>query len=194
MRRTFVVLGVAMLVTVGIAGTYSLPFQAPVSAAAPGRPALTGTWDRLNPYHDPSPEHEVLMCGGLAMWHCVYDKHPEPKLAFEHPPDATSGSFWGEDVTLEWTCPTWFPPYLCNNVTFVAGGVMHFRQSDGSDLVVDQELIVTSTDGQQILYVYWVDQFFCPWYSSFDEALAANQFPLPFNGTDWPAPDCVIAP
>lgn len=193
MRRTFLALGVAMLVIVGIAVAYIMLFQSRVYAA-PGPPALTGTWDRLNPYHDPSPEHEVLQCGGSARWHCVYGKHPEPRLAFEQPPDATSGSFRGEDVTLGWTCPTWFPADVCDTVTFVAGGVMHYRQSDGSDLVVDEELIVASTDGQQVLYVYWADQFFCPWYRSFDEAVAANPFPLPFNGTDWPAPDCVIAP
>jgi len=66
--------------------------------------------------------------------------------------------------------------------------------SDGGDLIVDQELILTENEGDQVLYVYWVDQFACPWYKSFSEALAANPFPTPFNGEDWPAMDCLIAP
>jgi hypothetical protein len=71
---------------------------------------------------------------------------------------------------------------------------MDFRLSDGSHLVVGEELIATDTGDQQVLYVYWVDQCVCPWFGSLDEALEANPFPLPFNGTDWPQRDCVFLP
>ena len=47
----------------------------------------------------------------------------------------------------------------------------------------------------EVLYLSWVDfGFACPWFPSFEAALAANPFPLPFNGVDWPAQDCIFAP
>jgi hypothetical protein len=39
------------------------------------------------------------------------------------------------------------------------------------------------------LHVYW------PLFArTFDEALAANPMPLPFDGVDWPPIDCSFAP
>ena len=47
----------------------------------------------------------------------------------------------------------------------------------------------------EVLYLSWVDSgFACPWFPSFEAALAANPFPLPFNGVDWPSQDCIFAP
>jgi hypothetical protein len=136
---------------------------------AKGQPGIAGRWDRLNP--GVPPEHEVMSCGGNANWYCTYDKHPEPGLGFVNPPDSTFGRFRGEDITSEWTCPAWFPYGICDNTTFVASGVMIFNRGE---LVVDEQLILVENEGSQILYVYWVDQFVCPWYRTFDEALAAN--------------------
>lgn len=195
MKRTPLILSPIVLVTVGALGVSLLLFQTPTIANAQGRPDLVGKWDRLNPDpNNPTPEHEVLRCGGNTTWHCVYDKQPEPRLGFENPPDSTFGRFRGEDVSSIWTCPDWFPSEICDNWTFVAGGAMEFLYPDGSNLVVDQELVVIDTGGGQMLYVYWVDQFACPWFRSLDEALAANPFPTPFNGEDWPELDCVVAP
>ena len=159
---------------------------------ATGQPGIAGHWDRLNP--GLLPEHEVLRCGGSTNWYCTYNKHPEPGLGFVNPPNSTFGSFRGQDITTEWTCPEWFPINICDNTTFVAGGVMNFALFDGGELNVNEELIRVENDGNQVLYVYWVDQFVCPWYRTFDEALAANPFPLPFNGVDGGVMDCLVAP
>jgi hypothetical protein len=196
MKRSFFILSRTPLAMLGMIGVLLLTLQASVLAEAQSELYLTGRWDRLNPDpNNPSPEHEVLRCGGNARWNCVYDKHPEPTLGFEQPPDSTFGQFRGENITSDWACPGWFPSDICDNTLFAAGGVMDFAQSDGSELVVDQELIVTNIGGTSILYVYWVnDQFVCPWFRSFDEAVRANPFPTPFNGEDWPAVDCLFGP
>jgi hypothetical protein len=69
-----------------------------------------------------------------------------------------------------------------------------FRNADGSTFAALQELIVTSGGGTQVLWVRWVRfGFACPWFPTFDQALAANPFPLPFNGVDWPEDDCIVA-
>lgn len=185
---TFVVLGMLVFAL--------LALQTGTPASAHGRPDLAGKWDRLNPdQSNPTPEHEVLRCGGNARPMCIYDKQPEPRLGFETPPDSTSGRFRGEDITEGWSCLEWLPEDVCAHTTFVASGTMKFLQSDGSQLTVTQELIVSEVDGDGVLYVHWVDQgFVCPWFRSFEEAIAANPFPLPFNGVDWPAMDCLMKP
>jgi len=157
-----------------------------------GKPGIVGRWNRLNP--GLPPESEVLRCGGNLMWSCTYDKHPEPGLGFLNPPEATFGRFQGMEATSEWACPTWFPANICEDSAYVVRGTMTFKQGDGNVFTVDEELILTESAGQQVLYVYWVDQFVCPWYRTFDEALAANSFPMPFNGTDGPEMDCTFAP
>ncbi len=180
------------LVLLAMLAMLSLAFQAPLSATGPVQFTLTGTWDRLNPDQSgPSPEHEVLRCGGIAQPLCVYDKHPEPLLNFTNPPDSTIGYFRGQDVTVGWQCPNWFPSGVCSNTAYVAAGTFTYYRSNGTTLVVNEQLIVTDMSGQGVLYLYWVDYgFACPWYRSFAEALAANPFPLPFNGQDWPQQDC----
>jgi hypothetical protein len=193
MKRISLSLNLALPAILVLVGVYHLHSPAPVSAAAPGRPGLAGKWDRLNPDQgNLTPEHEVLRCGDNAQPMCVYDKQPEPKLGFQNPPDSTNGHFRGQDVTATWECP----PFLSEafeNVLFVVHGVMDFDRSDGSELIVDQELIVADVAGEARLYVYWVDQqFACPWYRSFDQALAANPFPTPFNGEEWPTVDCIF--
>jgi hypothetical protein len=193
MKRMSLILNLAVLAIVGVASAYLLPFQAVGVADAQGPLGPVGVWHRLNPDQgNPTPEHEVLSCGGNARWHCIYDKHPEPRLGFEHPPDSTFGQFRGENITSGWSCPDWFED-KCDATVFVAGGVMNFQYPDGSYLDVDQELVVIDQGAQQVLYVYWVEsQFACPWYMAFDQALLANPFSTPFNGTDWPDIDCIF--
>lgn len=195
MKSTLFTLTRKSLATLGIVGALLLLSLVSPSADAQVRLGLAGTWDRLNPdQSNPTPEHEVLRCGGKAGWHCVYDKQPEPLLGFETPPDSTFGRFRGENITSEWTCPNWFPSSICDNTSIVIGGVMSFRLSNGADLTVEQGLILTENGGDEVLYVYWVDDFVCPWYRSFSEALAANPFPTPFDGVHWPTMDCIFAP
>ncbi len=182
-----------VLTIIGVLTVLSLAFQAP-AAFVPGAVNLVGTWDRLNPNQGgASPEHEVLRCGGSAAVFCVYDKQPERLLGFQNPPDSTIGYFRGRDVTANWSCPAWFPANVCANTVFVASVVATYYQSGGTQLVANQDLAVSNVGGQSRLYVYWVDYgFACLWFRSFGEALAANPFPLPFNGQDWPAGDCLV--
>jgi hypothetical protein len=117
----------------------------------------------------------------------------EPELNFHR--DGTVGTFTGGDVTTAWSCPAWFPASVCSNVTQVVRGNIRFAFTDGSRFFTRQELVVADVAGAQVLYVHWVQfGFACPWYRTLDEALAANPFPVPFNGTDWPAADCAFAP
>jgi hypothetical protein len=46
--------------------------------------------------------------------------------------------------------------------------------SSGGQLVSFQGLVVTEAAAMQRLYDYWVNQFACPWFGSFDDALAAQ--------------------
>ena len=92
----------------------------------------------------------------------------------------------------QWTCPSWFPSTICANASRVAQGIRSFEPV--STAVIREDLIVTKTGNHEQMYDYWVGQHVCPWYQTFDEALAANPFPLPFNGTNWPGQDCVFAP
>lgn len=182
--KHFIVAGTLCVLLVGVI----------LSAKAQENTALVGVWDRLNPDQgNPSPEHEVLRCGGNDFWHCIYDKHPEPRLGFQQPSDSTSGLFLGKEITSQWNSPGWFPNDITENYTFVVGGAMTYTYPDGSIATINQDLIVTNMDGQAILYVFWSDMnFACPWFRSFDEALAANPFPVPFNGEDWPEMDCIF--
>jgi hypothetical protein len=143
-----------------------------LSVAAAGGRTLSGRWHRLNP--GSPPEHEVMNCGGDQIWVCRYDKQPEPLLGYIHPPDATFGRFKGHEITSSWECPGWFPEEIRSNATFVVEGEMDFHLYDGGNLHVNEQLIVTESSNSQVLYVYWVDQFVCPWYRNFDAALAAN--------------------
>jgi hypothetical protein len=181
-----------LLTIIGVLAVMSLSFQMP-AAPEPGAVSLVGAWDRLNPNQgNPSPEHEVLRCGGNAGVFCVYDKHPEPLLNFVNPPDSTMGFFRGQGVTASWSCSAGFPSEVCENIAFVASGEATYYAPDGSQQVLSEDLVVSSVHGQSVLYMYFKDWgVACPWFRSFDAALAANPFPLPYNGTDGPGQDCI---
>ncbi|MFN2113095.1 MAG: hypothetical protein ACK2TT_08265 [Anaerolineales bacterium] len=177
------------------AGLAALVCSAILLAGCGGsQPALAGTWERLSVSPEGgSPGHEVLSCSDEDGWSCTYSLEAEPDLGFDLP-DATTGNFSGEQITDGWTCPEWFEQSICDSEVFVVGGVMEFSPLDGDPFTVDEELIVTESGDIQMLYVYWVDWFVCPWYRTFDQALEANPFPTPFNGDDGPVFDCVFAP
>jgi hypothetical protein len=190
--RKFVLLMlvVAAGIAVAVAGT------AKVGAADVSAP-LAGQWNRLSlDMSHPAPEHEVLRCtqsnGAQAgtsadTWFCHYNKRPEPTLNFYW--NANQGFLSGQDVTATWSCPAWFPTGICANAVQVVEGTMTFFQpSLHPPFPVLEDLVVTS---DQRLFVYWINQGFeCPWFRTFDQALAANPLPLPFDGT-WAPQDCV---
>jgi hypothetical protein len=147
-----------------------------LAAGAVSASVTTVTWHRLNPGNP--PEHERFAClAGATTWKCRYDKLPEPTLGFGW--DSTRGTFSGSDTTGDWACPDWFTSDPCDAADTVISGVgtFYFPRASGS-FSVDQQLLV-SDDGT--LWLYWVDQFVCPWYPTFDEALDSD-------------PSCVFAP
>ncbi len=126
-------------------------------------------------------------------WRCHYDKVKESGLNFYW--NTNQGFFRGADVTAGWVCPAWFPTAVCEHVTRVVEGVMVFVDPGvHKPFPVLVDLVVTQTQTSQVLQLYWVNQFVCPWYRTFAEALSANPFPLPFDGTNWPAQSCTSVP
>jgi hypothetical protein len=163
------------------------------AAAHPDRDRVT--WHRLNPSQgNPGPEHERLTCAQRrGQWGCRYDKLPERRLDFHW--DTTVGRFSGREVTGSWTCPTWFTNEICGDVTKVVRGEGSWVLPDGSTGGTTQELVFTGWRKDQVLRVHFPEfGVACLWYRTFRRALAANPFPLPFDGTHWPADDCLRAP
>ena len=190
----------ALITITAFGGSASAATAAEVSGGS--ALALSGMWHRLNPQQsqsNPAPEHERLTChrsDGLPFealpWACRYDKLPEPALNLAW--NTTRGRFRGADVTTSWICPSWFPANVCQNVAQVVEGDFVFTPAGGGQFTVLQDLVVTQAGADQRLYDYWVNLFVCPWFRTFDEALAANPFPLPFDRVNGPAGDCVGAP
>jgi hypothetical protein len=187
-----------MLLLLALSSVCALGLAVPASAdmAAP----LAGEWSRLSAdQSNPAPEHELLRCienegtGSAGTWWCRYSKQPEPGLKFYW--NNRQGFFSGTDVTATWSCPAWFPNTICANVVQVVEGTMTFVQpSDGFELSVNEDFIVTQEGTAQKMYAFWIDYgFYCPWFRTFADAVAANPLPLPFDGT-WPPQDCVVAP
>lgn len=146
---------------------------APVSAAPPH----LETWHRLNPdSENVAPEHERLQCLPGVQWVCRYDKVQEPG---DFHWDRTIAMFHGRDITAIAECPTatepWFPMEICDGAVQVIAGTAHFSVAEGGAFRTGQALILTDGDGIAPLYVYWFEfGFVCPWYGSFEDALAAN--------------------
>jgi hypothetical protein len=190
----------AGLIVLAIATVITMMILTSSTTASTGGDAgtLARQWHRLNPDSPPRPpEHQLLTChrlgeDGRAVWTCHYNKLREPALNFFW--DADKGDFVGQDVTDFWTCPAWFPTSICANVTSVVEGVTVFEGASGTTGSVFTDLIVTRVGGRQVLQFYFVNQFVCPWFKTFSEALAANPIPLPFDGVNWPSQDCVVAP
>ena len=133
----------------------------PASAKAP-----SGEWHRNN-Y---GTGHERLMCReATSSWTCVYDNVPEPGI----PAGDSVGHFTGRDVTDSWSCPTWFDATVCDDVVAVYRGVATYTSSN-HPVTFQQEYVVTNVGGQEILQQYFVDLFYCPWFRTWEEALAAD--------------------
>lgn len=164
-----------LLVTAALAGAMLL-ITAAMPAAASVRPL---EWHRYNIYEPLAPSHERLRCLTNDQWRCKYDTVPEPQLGFSNPKE--KATFIGTDVTGTWECPEadWFPSDICDSATRVISGVQTFTlPGEGELFSVDAVYIVTD-DGT--LWNYWVDQFVCPWYPTFEQALTSP-------------PDCTFNP
>jgi hypothetical protein len=160
-----------------------LILAAPASAAPPHRE----TWHRLNPATtDVAAEHERLQCLPGVQWVCRYDKLPEPDLGLHW--DRTIGVFHGRDFAFtQADCPEWFPTEICEGAEQVIVGWITYVLDEGGAFKTGHALIFTDGVGIAPLYVYWTDLgFVCPWYTSFEDALAANP--------TLAETDCIFAP
>jgi hypothetical protein len=144
-----------------LVGALAVGLAIPLPAGA-ATGAANGEWHRNN-YNQ---GEEQLSCREAApSWTCTY-------LI----PDGT-GWFSGQNVTDSWTCPEWSPSTICDNVTAVYRGRFLVVPAGGAaspPSLVSQDYVITDVDGQAVLQLYWVDQFVCPWYRTFDEALTAD--------------------
>jgi len=133
-----------------------------------------GLWHRLNV--DPASstaQHQVYECEEGEGWTCVLSVQPEAELGFGASQDL--GFFEGK-VIPEWNCTSWLPEAICRSAIAVIGGASLF-EGPGSSVRLDIEHIVVEIRGNQVLYEVLDDRFACPWFRSFDEALAANPVP-----------------
>jgi len=135
--------------------------------AAPATGAGFGSWHRNNN----NAGHEALQCLEVpAFWSCTYDLTPDTA--------DTQGRFVGRNVTATWTCPTWFPAAVCEDVTSVYRGTAVYNWDDGTSSSVPQEYVLTNQGGREVLYLHWLESVFgpfvCPWYRTFEEALVAD--------------------
>jgi len=155
--------------------------QAQAAAPPVGQP-LFGEWDRLNSIGSPpaASEHEVMHFGVEGnTWAGRYDKHPEPALGFANPPEGRYGVFIGAEAT-SFVCQPAFPFYPCQNVLEVVEGTTRYYPPHQPPFDVRQQtIVVRDENGQEVMWQYWISpgNFACPWYRTFDEALAANPFP-----------------
>ena len=134
-------------------------------------------WDRLNPTPTSSdlPEHERLKCVGIDTWVCWYDKLREPSLDFGW--NRTSGVFVGATMA-GWTCPAWVGA-LCGHVVRVIAGATTYFPASGSPFTWREDFIVTDGNGVAPFYMSVINApppapAVCPWYRTFDDALASN--------------------
>ena len=138
-------------------------------AAATVRPLQ---WHRHNIYEPLAPSHERLRCLTGDQWLiCKYDTVPEPKLGFSDPD--VRGTFVGRDVTRTWECPEadWFPSDICEFATRAFSGVQTFYDPGSGEVFSVDVVFIVTDDGA--LWNYWVDQFVCPWYPTFKQALSS---------------------
>jgi hypothetical protein len=152
-------------VLAALLGVPLLLLGAPAPASASTTPL---EWHRVNIYDDP-PNHERWMCLTDGEWRCRYDQVPEPTLGFSF--NQFRAVFTGTDVTGTWECPDWFPDAICGAATRVVSGTSTaIFPRHGGTLSGEAVFIVT---GEGTLWFYWVDQFVCPWYPTFGEALTS---------------------
>jgi hypothetical protein len=153
--------------------TGALLLIAPATPAAAAGSVTPMVWHRYNIYEPISPSHERLRCLTDGQWRCLYDTVPEPTLGFTNP--LVKGTFIGTDITDSWECPEadWFPTDICDSAAQVVSGTQSFVFPGFGQLFAVDAVYIVTDDGT--LWNYWVDQFVCPWYPTFDEALTTSE-------------------
>ena len=144
---------IAVLVTLVTA----IVIAVPVLASSQGD-KVNGVWHREN-----GPDHERLVCSGPAHHvHCDYDSHVPTNL------DGTIGHLHGVRTD---ECDVPFDQSVCDEASWVVDGQMTFHSARGSftPFTIHEQLIGQS-DGSMVLV--WVDRFHCPWFRTFEEAVA----------------------
>ena len=125
-------------------------------------------WHRVNIYDDP-PNHERWRCLTDGEWRCLFDNLPEPTLGFFV--SGVRAVFTGTDVTGRWQCPSWFPGAVCGSAVRVVAGTAAVVLPRHSGTFTGEAVFLVTASGD--LWFYFVDDFVCPWYSTFDEALTS---------------------
>lgn len=152
-------------------GVGALLLTAPIAVTAAANQV---TWHRFNPGTSlATSEHERLRCVQTTpTLVCRYDKVPDAGLSW----NPAIGTFRGTDVTASWECPEGFGPAICDHVVAVfEGGTTYVPKPNGAHPVTfAQDHIIVQDGARQVLYQYFIDQFACPWYETFAEALSAN--------------------
>jgi hypothetical protein len=177
MRKPFVLLVLAGAL-VGLAPPAAAGIDPPSSSP------IHGKWERLSPdFNTPAPEnslHEVRVFSRRAdEWVSTFKHQYTPSLGQATPPAIKSslGNFRGTEVdptTLDcWImdCPA--------NMTFALSGTTTFERLTDAPSTLPTRFVTTASG-----MAWWIAEFdfspdyygtlACPWYPTFDEALAAN--------------------
>jgi hypothetical protein len=142
---------------------------------------LFGDWHRLNTAGEPATSEHLIWHFRIEanIWDGRFDKHPEPRLGFPNPPNGDFGIFTGVEKTTGFVCRPAFPFYPCQDVVAVVEGTTLYHPASGPLQVFEQQIVVRDASGHEVLWEYWISpgNFVCPWYRTFDAALASNPFP-----------------
>ena len=147
-------------------------------STAPVEEPLFGIWHRIAAGGDAAHSEHTVWNFHIqgSTWVGRYDKRPEPGLGFRTPPEGDFGDFTGVDAA-NFVCQPAFPFYPCQDVVAVVEGTVHYQLPGVFSFeVLEQEIVLRDASGHEVLWEYWVQpgNFACPWYRTFDEALANN--------------------
>jgi hypothetical protein len=159
----------------------------PPSAAGgtdpPSSSPMLGKWERLTTdYYNPAPEtsfHEVRVFSRRAdEWVSIYKHQYDPHLGLATPPAMASeiGEFRGVEVDLA-SVDCWIGPCPAD-MTFALKGTTVFNRLTDAPVVLPTYFVTTASGMAWWILEYDFPDFYgslsCPWYPTFDDALAAN--------------------
>ena len=156
------------LVAVVSAVLLSLTTAAAAIAAAP-----TGEWHRLNP--GDLNEHERLTCvESPGAWHCSLREGPGGPAGVELGLDDLACSADGRSRPPG-SAPSWFPAPSATTSSRSTRVHRAYNPFDDRPFQVRAGLCGhRDRCDQAVLYQSWVDVFACPWFRTWDEALAGQ--------------------
>ena len=139
---------------------------APSPSPPAGTPTATGSIGRWHRNNYNAGAERLVCTEATETWTCNYQVV-----------DGT-GWFSGQNITESWQCPGWFPNGICDDVVAVYHGRFVILPQEGETAepgsVVSQDYVITNVHGHEVLQLYWVDQFVCPWYRTKREARAED--------------------